>query len=231
MGLGITVGMLSDMAKDDPEGAEEFSAQMDQINEFLASISVKPHTENKNCPVLGLDMYGYSGLHYLRRLAAHLAFTNKMPEPGDKTAADDPHIAKYNHLLDRKSPSFWGKLFGKPMTPFFRFDHLMWHSDAEGYYLPVEFEKVLFPPDNFDIAGGGMIGSSFKLMEELTQLAKHLELPLDLDPESEEIWDAPERQGSGSLKWQKYGVESFSCLRLYYAAKHSIEHSCAMVFG
>jgi hypothetical protein len=34
-------------------------------------------------------MYGYSGPHYLRRVAAHLHFDGRLPQPGDHTASQD----------------------------------------------------------------------------------------------------------------------------------------------
>lgn len=54
------------------------------------------------------------------------------------------------------------RLFGS--APEFRreFDHLIVHSDAQGYYLPIEFDEVLFPPSDLAIPGG-MVGSAQRL--------------------------------------------------------------------
>jgi len=89
---------------------------------------------------------------------------------------------------------------------------------------------VLFPPEELEIPGG-MIGSSPRLLDETRRLAQAIELPLDMDPEADELWKAAETQGEGDALWQRYGVESFTCLRLYHAARHSIEHSAALVFA
>ncbi|MFL5242013.1 MAG: hypothetical protein ACJ8FY_07885 [Gemmataceae bacterium] len=106
----------------------------------------------------------------------------------------------------------------------------MQHSDAEGYYLPQDFPKVLFPPEDLEIPGG-MVGSSVRLHDECKRLANWLQLPLDLDPEAEEVWEAAfDKQGEEDEVWHRYGIESFVCLRLYAASKHSMEHGAAIVF-
>ena len=120
------------------------------------------------------------------------------------------------------------KLFaGKPLLR--TFDHLLLHSDAEGYYLPQDFDPVLFPPKDYQIPGG-IIGSSVKLKEECERLAAALQLPLELDPEGEEVWEATESQGEGDLQWQRYGIESFVCIRLYAACQRSLRNGAAIVF-
>lgn len=53
-----------------------------------------------------------------------------------------------------------------------------------------------------------------------------MELPLDLDPEDEQVYEAAESQGTGTTTWQRYGRESYSCLRLYHAAIHSRQNRC-----
>jgi hypothetical protein len=59
------------------------------------------------------------------------------------------------------------------------------------------------------------------LLEECLRLAQWLELPLDLDAESEEVWDAAESPATDGPKWQRFGKESFSCLRLIGACEAS----------
>jgi hypothetical protein len=71
---------------------------------------------------------------------------------------------------------------------------------------------------------------SQRLLDECRRLAVALQLPLDLDPESEEVWKASETQGRGDVQWQRYGIESLVCLRLYKACEHSLERQAAIVF-
>ena len=108
-------------------------------------------------------------------------------------------------------------------------DHLLIHSDAEGYYLPQDFESVIFTPESLEMPGE-MVGSSQHLLAETRSIAQALELDLSMDPESDELREATEEQGEGEAKWQRYGVESFCCIRLHRAAQHSIRHGAAIVF-
>ena len=155
-------------------------------------------------------MYGYSGLHYLRRFAAYLDLKGTIPDPGDQESSKDPVLAKY---------------YQRGGT----FDHLIQHSDAEGYYLPSEFPQVFFTDADSKIAGLA-VGSSTSLLAECERLAVALKLPAHLDPENEEVWEACEHQGKGNLRWKSYGIESFTCLCLLRAARHSMETGAAIVF-
>lgn len=230
MGLSLAVGILADLKKADEEGFLHFQAEFAKINEALRTAGLPPYQE----PVeIRKDysgyMYGYSGLHYLRRIAAHLWAGRGLPEPGDDSSGKDPIMRKYYDRLGDPPASFLAGLLGRkrPVAP--RFDHLMFHSDAEGFYIPVRFTEVIYPDAKLAIAGG-MIGSSPVLKGECEALARALELPLDLDPESEEVWGATESQGKGDTKWKKYGIESFTCLRLWQASRVSVEQGAAIVF-
>ena len=229
MGLNLVVGILAELQETDPEGADDVRKEIDSLNRFLESEGLPKHVEPIDCPVGGGEMYGYSGLHYLRRIAAHLDLHGELPPPGDQNSSDDKAIEAYYANFENPEVSFFSRLLGR--KGFTRtFDHLLIHGDAEGYYLPIDFKKVLFPPENFGIPGG-MIGSSYRLLNECKRLAEALELPLDMDQESDELWEASDSQGEGDSKWERYGVESFTCLRLYKAAEHSIKHGALIVFA
>lgn len=228
MALTLEVGYLADMLKVDMEGAKLFRNEMDKLTPFLKSSGLKPHAEPEECPVWSAEMFGYSGLHHLRRLAAHLNLKGSLPAPGGQDAAKDPVLNKYFNLSDKAKRSLMARMLGRKKIVR-EYDHLLVHDDAKGYYLPQDFSKVLFPPRKLEITGG-MIGSSHRLLEETRKLAAAIELPLDIDPDSPKVWNAADNQGQGNLLWEKYGVESFSCLRLHKAAKLSIEHSAALVF-
>jgi hypothetical protein len=228
MGLALTVGYLADMLENDEEGTQWFREAIDRLNPFLTASGLKPHHEPEKCPVWSAGMYGYAGLHYLQRIAAHLNIRGSLPEPGGPDAPKDPIIDKYCRLLHAKTDSFFGRLLGKKNVER-QYDHLIFHSDSEGFYLPQDFKEVLFPPNELEIPGC-MVGSSYRLLQETCQLARAIELPLDMDPEAAEVWKAIELPDNGDLLWKRYGVESFTCLRLYRGAKCSIEHSAMLVF-
>ncbi|RYD60673.1 MAG: hypothetical protein EOP84_36695 [Verrucomicrobiaceae bacterium] len=219
MGLSIEVGIVADLLENDEEGAAHFQEEFSTLSGYLASVGLHPHTDPSEMDVISWDMYGYSGLHYLRRLAAHLHYSGTLPSPGDQTASQDPLPQRY---FSEFEVSDLEKAFGG-------FDHLIIHSDAEGYYIPQNFETVLIPGETCPIAGG-MIGSSYRLRDECIRIAGAIGLPLDLVPEDDQVFDAAESQGSGAATWERFGVESYCCLRLYKAAQHSIHTGAAIVF-
>jgi hypothetical protein len=228
MGLSLAVGYLADLIGNDEEGAQGFRDELARLNHFLATVGIAAHEEPEECKGFSCQMHGYSGLHYLRRIAAHLDLRGVLPPPGAEDSPSDKVLEQYYRLAEQGQRGFWSRLF-PGTSPARTFDHLILHSDAEGFYLPREFSSVLSPDDDFQIPGGN-VGSSFRLKEECIRLAAALELPLELDPEAEEVWEAADSQGTGDNLWERYGIESFGCLRLYTACQHSLKHGAAIVF-
>lgn len=226
MGLSISVGLVSRLrAEGDDEALEYFGRQFEIINELLESFGLPPHREPDEPAAddfFTVAIYG-DGLHYLRRVAAHLALEEELPPPGDEEeAADDPLLREYYQLYDESLAD------GK--AALMSFQHLIIHSDTEGFYLPVEFDEVLHLDPSLEVAGDN-VGSSHRLLAECLELARALELPDDLDPESEEVWEAADRQGEGEEKWRRYGVESQACLALIRACRASVATGAAAVFS
>ena len=229
MGLTLSVGFLAEMIELDPEGANWFRGSLQQLNVALEAAGLMHHVEPEQCVRLSDDMFGYFGLHYPRRIAAHLCLRKDIPPPGNDDAAHDAVLLEYINAIENQKKSIFGRLFpGKSISR--DFDHLINHSDAEGYYVPQDFSDVIFPAPNLDIPGG-MIGSSQRLLRELLRIADVLELPIDLDPDCDELIEAAEHQGADETrKWKRYGMESYACLQLMRAAKVSIEQSALLVF-
>jgi hypothetical protein len=225
LGLALCVGVPSEIRESDPEYVAYFEEQVEAINGVLESFGLPAHREPFDVEderTFECEMYGFSGLHYLRRVAAHLALGRNLPEPGDDGAASDPVLSDYYRIFDAS--------FARGESSGIPFQHLIVHGDAEGYYLPVEFDDVIIPDASCEIAGG-MLGSSHALLRECLELAQALELPADLSVEDERLWLAPDTQGEGETKWEQYGVESFTCLRLIRACEASIETGAAVVFA
>jgi hypothetical protein len=157
MGLSVTVGILADLLENDPESAELVRGDFDIINEILRQHGLPDHEEPTSLPMLhdrsGVTGFPYSFLHYLRRFYARwiaqreqpfarrlyarwISKSAQVPPPvheGEKPALDP--------VLDKIASSR---------------HHLLWHSDCEGYYVPIDFPRVL---EDKRIDGGG-IGSS-----------------------------------------------------------------------
>jgi hypothetical protein len=221
----LCVGVPSEIRESDPEYVAYFEQQVEAINGVLESFGLPPHREPFDVEderTFECDMVGYSGLHYLRRIAAHLALGQELPPPGDDEAASDPVLSDYYRIFDESFAR--GEAAGMP------YQHLIVHGDAEGYYLPVEFEDVLVLDASLEIAGG-TLGSSHALLRECSELARALELPEDLSLEDEAVWQAAKSQGEGAAKWERYGVESYTCLALIRACGTSVETGAAVVFA
>ncbi|MDH3741710.1 MAG: hypothetical protein OER56_08935, partial [Hyphomicrobiales bacterium] len=195
MGLGLTVGLLADLKQEDPEFCDELIEEFAVINKLLEANGLSTHSEPDNIEVWDADMPGYSGIHYLRRLAAHVDSGQGMPEPGDDDSSDDEILQAYYE--DNGKFSFQR-----------RFDHLILHSDADGSYVPIDFPKVLASTKQIEI-NGHYLGSSQQLLRECDKLAKPLEIPEEFTSESSELFEAAAYQGQGECLWQRYGTESF----------------------
>lgn len=225
MGLALCVGVPSEIRESDPEYVAYFEQQVDAINSVLESFDLPPHREPFDVEderTFECEMIGFSGLHYLRRVAAHLALGLELPPPGDDDAASDPVLNDYYRIFDER--------FARGEATGIHLQHLIVHGDAEGYYLPVEFEDVIIPDPSLEIAGG-MLGSSHALLRECRYLAGVLEIPEDLSPEDEALSGAAETQGEGEATWERYGVESYTCVALIKACEASVETGAAIVFA
>lgn len=165
MGLTLVVGALAEALEQDGEHAARLDAQFAAVNKALVAAGLPTHNEPRTLLPdrrWSGDMYGYSGVHYLRRIAAYVASGRSLPRPGDDGASDDPVLDAYFAVVDGRAPSLFGRMLGRP-RPARAFDHLIVHSDAEGYYLPIEFREVVIPDESLEI-DGGMIGSSPMLL-------------------------------------------------------------------
>lgn len=224
MGLSLEVGILPELKAYDEEGYRYSLDQFRALNQCLAQAGLAQHVEPDQVEGgFACDLGSYSHLHHLRRLAAHLALGKPLPPPTDDDATKDPVVAAY---YEPPRPGLLARLLGRAPAAR-RFEHLMLHSDAEGYYLPLDFPSVLFPDSELGIAGA-MVGSAPRLRAECLELASALGFPLGLDHESDEMWDVlGQRAATG---WQRYGVESYSCLRLIRACEASMETGAALVF-
>lgn len=220
MGLKIQVGTVANLLSRDEQGARYFQREFLTLSRYLISIHLEPHVEPTDIDVWSGHVFNRSNLQYLRRLSAHLYYTKRLPAPGDANAADDPLLQRYYRDYDCSDIG----------DTFFTFNHIIIHSDAEGYYIPQDFDNVLTPGDDCAVAGG-VVGSSLRLRDECEKIASVLRLPLTLDVNDKRVVSAIKVQGAGATTWERYGRESFGCLQLYHAASHSITTRAAIVFG
>ncbi|OYU75074.1 MAG: hypothetical protein CFE32_15635 [Alphaproteobacteria bacterium PA3] len=238
MGLTIGVGFLAREARDNVEELEAFKEVYHALNTVLAEAGMPLHSEPLGIPEsdsFDAQMLGYTGLHAIRRLAAYYVCEGRLPPPGsfDRFAEDPVTELLYQQLQKNLAPqnaNFLPSLLSaEQAAPSFQ--HLMLHSDCEGFYLPTDFEHVIFDNVEPQRAGiGGMIGSAPRLLKECLVLAQLINLPLDLDIESEEMWEAADDPPSEGELWQIYGIEAFGIARLIRGCEAAIKHKAVLAF-
>jgi hypothetical protein len=231
MGLSLIVGILADLKDQDEEGAGHYRAQFDAVNRALKTEKVPTPQEPEvlESSYSG-DMFDYSALHHLRKIAAFSRAGFDVPAPWTDDPGKDPIVQECDDTLGERKPSLLSRLFGKPRLASPRHDHLMFHGVAEGYYLPQDSEAAIHPHPRLKTAGG-MIGSTVRLKKECEWLARLLELPLDLDPESDEVLQGVGEPDKTDTKWKSYGMACHACLRLWGACEFSLKCKAAIVFA
>jgi hypothetical protein len=219
MGLSISVGNLAYFAED-PEAAEWFQEEMIQVNEVLVEQGFPQHQEPEKLPPMQnrSKVYGfsYSYLHHLRRIYARTVDNPEWittPTPKEESAADDEVLDEQMYMMS---------------------SHLLCHSDSGGFYLPIEFEEIIFDDGDGDRIPGGMLGSSYSLMKELIFIAPKLGIQLENGNLSDEevikielAIQAEEEDESQEGLW----IEKIVWLSLFESARLSIEYKTAICFS
>lgn len=209
MGLAVAVGRLSDLVEHDEEEAEWLREAFASCNELLVANNLPVHNEPQTplpeASRCAIDGYPYSFLHYLRRVYAHVVQDPSwklQPVQAGDNPAEDPVAEEVAAQLD---------------------SHLLCHSDAEGYYLPIDFSDVLFD----EAVPGMMLGSSYQLMRELTAIASNMEIKLNNgqldDSEAERLNDEVENEGP-------FWIEKCVWLSLFEATRLSLKYKAAVCF-
>jgi hypothetical protein len=180
MGLALEVGILADLKDADEEGYAHDVDEFESLNNVILSEGLGEHVEPDELDgIFSCDMLSYTGIHYLRRIAVHLALGKPTPAPGnDETYRS---IALTDECFD-----------GLNARKDMKYQHLIVHSDAEGFYVPIDFERVIATPTL--TLSGGWVGSTQRLRAECTELAGVLRMPLDMHYESDEVSRAADAQ-------------------------------------
>jgi hypothetical protein len=209
MGLGINTHFLVDMLANDAEGAEWIQRNVGLVNELLGEHGLPQHTEPTQITTRMRQHCGsfpYSFLHYLRRAFARVHEELELtPVAGNDDPTEDPAIEDAATLFDT---------------------HLLCHSDAEGYYVPVDFDEVIFDNAKRGLPGG-MLGSTQRLMAELVQTAPALGITLEHGTLSDAEVDAINRDGDTDAYWR----ERLVWLTLFEAARVSLADKTMIVFS
>ena len=214
MGLAVGVGVLASLLENDQEGADWLEEGFASANLLLEEEGLPKHAEPRTfkTPALraSIRSFPYSFIHYVRRAYAHRSANPAWmacPLDHDVDPSADPLVEDELDMMC---------------------SHLICHSDAEGFYLPIDFSDVLFAGPEDSSLPGGMVGSSYRLLEELKVVAPALGIRLNdgrlPDNEAARINELV-CSGEGIYR------ELCSWLALYEAACLSIELKTAIVFS
>ncbi len=213
MGLVIAVGYEMARSDADPEGREWALADLEEVNRVLVGYDLPPHHEPDSLPELRdrgqSHSFPYSYLHYLRRAVAY--------------ARQDP--AKFGPAPDDYDPSTDDRIDHELTV---RMDsHLICHSDADGFYVPIDFPDPLYDADDEEALPGGVLGSSQQGLEELIATAPLIGITLVDGVLTDE---QARRVATESEDASPFYRERTVWLSLFEAFTHSIEHRCLVVF-
>jgi len=212
MGLAVTVGVLSDLLENDPEGAEWMEEDLAAVNALLAANNLPAHVEPRD-PLpetsrASISSFSYSSLHYLRRIYAHIA-QDPAWKPTELEEGEDPIEDPVLGEVSNEMRS-----------------HLVCHDDAEGFYLPIDFTEVLM--DDEGELPGGMLGSTQRLMEELLALAP----ALGIEVKNGELSNAEAKRLNREVeKEASFCTEKMVWIALFEAARLSLKYESAISFG
>ncbi|MFF7454436.1 hypothetical protein [Kitasatospora sp. NPDC008115] len=159
MGLSISVGMLHDQARNDPEGFEYHRRAFDRLGAALGAEGIDWREPPLDGPPQDPAFSGGFPYRHLTRLRRVLALTGR-GEPVTPAEEDGAGWERDCELIQDEALMFAS--------------HLICHADNAGYYVPVDFADPLFLPADAGVAGAGMVGSSQRLLHELVGLAPAL---------------------------------------------------------
>lgn len=234
MGLAIVVGTLADLKLHDPEGCEFLQLDFEAINSVLEHVGLPKHEEPAECEIWDADGYGYMGLHALREVAGML--WKDLPIPRDRvlTGEDIPHSSE---LFDKSMPYLGtqneGILSKSPESTPPPFIHLLTHSDAQGYYVPIDFPIPLTPDVIEDeTAHIWPLGSVPRLKAELQEIAAALGVPDDLTHDNKELSDLVDGKEAApdDALWKAQAIATYSLLILREACQMSEKTGAAISF-
>jgi hypothetical protein len=206
MGLAISSGVYAYYIKEYPEEAERMEDELKIINSALKKNGIAEHSEPKEIPKRSMSSilgFPYSFLHYLRRVYALYKLEKAVTPTNGKLSSEDKElIMEATEMMD---------------------SHLLCHSDAEGYYVPVEFDEVIFDEE----LPGGMLGSSQKLFSEILKIAPLIDVVI----ERKDISSATNEELANADERHPYYVERIVWFSLFENCKNSIENNTIISFG
>lgn len=240
MGLSVTVGILADLLENDEEGTGWLENHFAEINDLLAANGLQKHLEPEDCNFWCADGYGYFGLHALREIAGLVWMGKEVPRDilitgKDETPSECELFDAAMPLLMGDDKKGWLSRFSrkKKASPSLPFLHLVAHSDAEGYYVPIDFPVPLIPDVMLEETETlWPLGSVQQLSKEIVALKDHLEIPNDLTSQSDELIECLEgnKPNMDGALWEAQPIATHSALILKEACDASMKTGASISF-
>jgi hypothetical protein len=212
MGLLLEVGVFARGHDPDPEYVAYLRKMFASVNRTLKSYRLPPHTEPENQPPIR-EQFNVCSMPYGRfeRLKRAVAYARNSPK-------------RFRPLREGKDPfdNAWVEHEIACME-----SHLVFHSDCDGLYLPVDFETPLISLRESDIAYAGL-GSSVAGLGELIHVAPLLGIELKKGKLTREIGRQICREKEEA---HPLGVERKTWLAFFQAFTLSIKHKAAVMLA
>ncbi|MFF0227865.1 hypothetical protein [Streptomyces sp. NPDC004629] len=215
MGLSISVGLLYDQARNDPEGYDHHRRAFLRLGRALRAEGVQWEEPEITAPPSPHTFSGGFPYGHLTRLRRILVLAGQ-----DESVAPAP----------RPDSGAWRRDLARidDETSLLA-SHLLCHADNAGYYIPVDFADPLFLPPESGVAGAGMVGSSHRLLAELDSLAPTLGIRLT-EAHASHPGPAAQAASIGLSDDDPFGPEKWARDQLRQACRSSIAGGHAVVF-
>ena len=205
MSLSIDVGRLARLLAGEV-AAEPLRADLRAVSALLVEEGLSPHDEPEALPELRsrahMTSIPYDWLHRLRRAAARWRNDPAWRWTPSVRAHEDP-------------------ILGKEASRFRM--HLVCHSDAEGFYVPVAFDDL---PCSRAVRGG-LLGSTPRLRAELLTVAPQLAIGLEAGRLPDAVAAAVNTEDIAA----PLAAERRAWLALFEACELSLAHGSVIVFS
>ena len=196
--MGLFVSLLDSSDGDYIPPLEEAVANATAVK------SLKLTVGSNFANVQGESIGSYGNLHKLRGFAAHIEHNGSIPTAEDQALSYPILRQIYDGELQTK-----------------RFQHLIEHSDSDGYYLPIEFSEP-FPLEVEETLNS--CGSSLRLLNELNSIGPILFGDSYTELKGPEIfWKLDD--------FDPFQTEKFVWTRLRWIVRNANKYDLVVAFG
>jgi len=221
MGVEVEVFVRPEAFRPDPPKSHvTLFPQLKVINRVLSAAGLPPYRGPRG------------GEHLCLRIGSYSTLAGLMYHVADLAIGPRPAGQPYNEYLVEG----YSKVYPDAEPPF---QHIARHHDCDGYFVPVDFPRVL---DGGDELVGRFLGSAVRLRAECEDLADLHGFPLLRDPVPEElpgwpshedVWNRLYHLDSAAFDWYEAndGWHMMTCAKLHYAACYAIRTDGLMLYS